>query len=89
MYSSRLITNSKSNVMKPTPTINRTRCNARICATLCVDEKCFFGKVLVEHNHCVSPDTTMFFRCNKNIDATMKRRLKLIDKAGIRTNKFF
>jgi hypothetical protein len=69
--------------------IIRTQCKARICATLRVDGKWFLSNVVVEHNHCLSPDKTRFFRCYKNIDAAVKRRLELNDRAGIRTDKNF
>jgi hypothetical protein len=79
----------KDDCTKAVPKIIRTQCKARICATLSADGKWFLSNVVVEHNHCLSPEKTRFFRCYKNIDAAVKRRLELNDRAGIRTNKNF
>jgi hypothetical protein len=56
---------------------------------LCADGKWFLSYVVVEHNHCLSPKKSRLFRCYKNIDAVVKRRLELNDQAGIRLNKNF
>jgi hypothetical protein len=74
---------------KAIPKIIRTQCKARICATLCADGKWFLSNVVVEHNHCLSPGKTRFFRCYKNIDAVVKSRLELNDRVEIPTNKNF
>ncbi|XP_062153444.1 protein FAR1-RELATED SEQUENCE 4-like [Alnus glutinosa] len=79
----------KGDCTKPVPKIIRTQCKARICATLCADGKSFLSYVVVEHNHCLSPEKSRFFRCYKNIDAEVKRRYELNDRAGIRLNKNF
>ncbi|XP_059444592.1 protein FAR1-RELATED SEQUENCE 5-like isoform X2 [Corylus avellana] len=78
-----------SNAMKPNPTTNRTKCNARICATLWDDGTWFLSKVVVEHNHSLSPSKARFLRCYKNINDPAKRRHELNDRAGIRANKNF
>jgi hypothetical protein len=82
-------TRSKSNASKATPTINRTGCNARICAKLWEDGTWYFSKVVLEHNHHVSPRKVRFLRCFKNINDAAKRRLDLNDRTGIRLNKNF
>jgi len=49
----------------------------------------FLSKVVLEHNHQLSPGKARFFRCNKIINDSAKRRLELNDRAGICTSKNF
>jgi hypothetical protein len=49
----------------------------------------YLTKVVIEHNHALSPGKARFFRCNKEIDDPVKKRLVLNDIAGVRTNKNF
>ncbi|XP_059429206.1 protein FAR1-RELATED SEQUENCE 5-like [Corylus avellana] len=80
---------STSNAMKPTPKINRTGCCARICVTRCDNGTWYLSKVVLEHNHILSPSKTRFFRCYKNINCSAKRRIELNDIVGVRANKNF
>ncbi|XP_062147885.1 protein FAR-RED IMPAIRED RESPONSE 1-like [Alnus glutinosa] len=80
---------SKSDAKKAIPKIIRTWCKARICAMLCANRMWRLSNVMLQHNHDLSPEKAKFFRCNKNIDAAVKRRLELNDIAGVRTNKNF
>ncbi|XP_059461860.1 protein FAR1-RELATED SEQUENCE 5-like [Corylus avellana] len=82
-------TQSKSNASKATPTTNRTRCKARICAKLWDDGTWYLSKVVFEHNHHVSPRKARFLRCFKNINDVAKRMLDLNDTSGICLNKNF
>jgi hypothetical protein len=79
----------KSNASKVTPTINRTGCKARICARLWDDGTWYLSKVVLEHNHPVSPRKARFLRCFKNINDTAKKRLDLNDRTRICLNKNF
>jgi hypothetical protein len=79
----------KSNASKVTPTINRTGCKAKICARLWDDGMWYLSKVVLEHNHQVSPRKARFLRCFKNINDTTKRRLDLNDRTEICLNKNF
>jgi hypothetical protein len=79
----------KSNASKVTPTINRTGCKARICARLWDNGTWYLSKVVLEHNHQVSPRKGRFLRCFKNINDTAKRMLDLNDRTGICLNKNF
>jgi hypothetical protein len=54
-----------------------------------VDGTWFLSKVVLEHNHQLSPGKARFFRSNKIINDAAKRRLELNDRAGIRTSKNF
>ncbi|GLT54152.1 hypothetical protein SLA2020_273750 [Shorea laevis] len=74
---------------KGVPTTIKTDCKARICARLCVDGTWYLTKVVIEHNHGLSPGKARLFRCHKHIDDSVKKRLVMNDKAGIRTNKNF
>jgi hypothetical protein len=56
---------------------------------LCDNGTWYLTKVVIEHNHALSPGKARLFRCHKDIDDSVKKRLVLNDKAGIRTNKNF
>ncbi|XP_059431570.1 protein FAR1-RELATED SEQUENCE 5-like [Corylus avellana] len=80
-------TQSKSNASKATPTTNITGCKAMICAKLWDDGTWYLSKVVLEHNHHVSPRKARFLRCFKNINDIAKIRLDLNDRSGMRLNK--
>jgi hypothetical protein len=82
-------TSTTRNSSKPTSTTNRTGCRARIYASKCDDETWFLRKVVLEHNHQLSPGKARSFRCNKTINDAAKRRLELNDRAGILLGKNF
>jgi hypothetical protein len=42
-----------------------------------------FKSFALEHNHELSPMKSRYFRCNKNSDPPIKRRLEVNDQAGI------
>ena len=80
---------STSNAMKPTPKINRTGCCERICATRCDNGTWYLSKVVLEHNHILSPSKTRFYRCYKNINCSARKMIEMNDVARIRANKNF
>ncbi|KAH7665791.1 FHY3/FAR1 family protein [Dioscorea alata] len=47
------------------------------------------SSVNLEHNHALSPQKARFQKCNKKIDAYVKRRLELNNQAGISLSKKF
>lgn len=49
----------------------------------------FATSVSPKHNHDLSPDKSRYFRCNKNLDSTAKRKLLINDRAGISISKNF
>nr|CAD1831503.1 unnamed protein product [Ananas comosus var. bracteatus] len=53
------------------------------------DSSCVISKIVLEHNHVLSPYKSRFFSCNRVIDPSIKRRLDLNDRVGIRLNKSF
>jgi hypothetical protein len=55
----------------------------------CNDGTWFLRKVILEHNHQLSPDKARFFRCNKIINDAAKRRLELNYRARILLSKNF
>ncbi|KAF5444107.1 hypothetical protein F2P56_036610, partial [Juglans regia] len=79
--------NRASNVSKPRPT-SKTDCKARMNVML-KDEKLCVTSVFNTHNHGLSPRKSKFFRCNREVNESVKRVLDINDEAGIRMNKSF
>ena len=81
---------SKSkNILKPNPSM-KTHCKARINVCVSSDGTIVISKVALEHNHdLISPSKSRYFRCNKNIDPSIKRRLEVNDQAGINVSRNF
>ncbi|XP_028098981.1 protein FAR1-RELATED SEQUENCE 8-like [Camellia sinensis] len=68
---------------------SKTNCKAKICANLLGDGKWILRSMVLDHNHGVSPGKARFYRCHRVLNSTVKRRLELHAKAGIRMNKSF
>jgi hypothetical protein len=66
----------------------RTGCKACLNARL-VDTKWYVTNVFAKHNHDLSPGKARYFRCNKNLDSTAKRKLLINDRAGISMSKSY
>ncbi|XP_062167484.1 uncharacterized protein LOC133873717 [Alnus glutinosa] len=49
----------------------------------------YVTSVSTKHNHDLSPDKARYFRCNKNLDFTGKRKLLINDRAGICMSKSY
>jgi hypothetical protein len=78
---------SKSkNLLKPNP-ITKTQCKARLNARISLDGTVAISRIVIEHNHDLSPTKARYFRSNKNLEPHIKRRLELNDRAGIRVNR--
>ncbi|OAY74017.1 Protein FAR-RED ELONGATED HYPOCOTYL 3 [Ananas comosus] len=75
--------------IRPRPSVAKTNCPARINVVINADSSCVISKITLEHNHTLSPYKSRFFSCNRVIDTSVKRRLDLNDRAGIRLNKSF
>ncbi|OAY67210.1 Protein FAR-RED ELONGATED HYPOCOTYL 3, partial [Ananas comosus] len=75
--------------IRPRPSVAKTNCPARINVVINADSSCVISKITLEHNHTLSPYKSRFFPCNRVIDTSVKRRLDLNDRAGIRLNKSF
>ncbi|OAY63890.1 Protein FAR-RED IMPAIRED RESPONSE 1, partial [Ananas comosus] len=75
--------------LRPRPSLVKTNCLARINVVINADSSCVISKIVLEHNHILSPYKSQFFPCNRVIDPNIKRRLDLNDRAGIRLNKNF
>jgi len=43
--------------------------------------------VKLEHTHVVSPSKARYFSCHKKLDSHVKRKLEVMDKAGVRSSK--
>jgi hypothetical protein len=75
-------------LLKPNPSAG-LGCKAKINITRCHSGKFRLSKVILDHNHTLSPLKSRLFRCNKKMNFHVKRRLLLNDRAGIRVNKNF
>ncbi|XP_062147753.1 uncharacterized protein LOC133856714 [Alnus glutinosa] len=60
---------------------------AKINAKLYYDGRFTLSTVVLEHTHAVSPSKARYFTCHKKLDARVKRRLEVMDKAGVRPSK--
>ncbi|KAH7685558.1 FHY3/FAR1 family protein [Dioscorea alata] len=67
----------------------KTECPAKINVIVGNDGRYTISRVHLEHNHALSPQKSRFQKCNKKIDAHVKRRLELNDRAGISLSKNF
>ncbi|KAF5467623.1 hypothetical protein F2P56_011856 [Juglans regia] len=79
--------NRASNVSKPRPT-SKTDYKARMNVML-KDGKLCVTSVCNTHNHVLSPKKSRFFRCNREVNESVRRVLDTNDEAGIRINKSF
>ncbi|XP_062155261.1 protein FAR1-RELATED SEQUENCE 5-like [Alnus glutinosa] len=77
----------KASSSKPIQT-TRTGCKACLNARL-VNTKWYATNVSAKHNHDLSPGKARYFRCNKNLDSTAKRKLLINDRAGISMSKSY
>lgn len=67
----------------------KTNCRARVSAALCPDRKWVISSVVLEHNHELSPNKSMFYRCKRVKQPGGKRRLEPNDKTNIQMNRSF
>ncbi|KAG6669101.1 hypothetical protein CIPAW_01G219800 [Carya illinoinensis] len=79
--------NRTSNISRPRPT-SKTDCKARMNVVLKNGKLCVTS-VFNTHNHVLSPRKTRFFRCNREVNESVRRVLDTNDQAGIRMNKSF
>ncbi|KAJ0962993.1 hypothetical protein J5N97_028115 [Dioscorea zingiberensis] len=67
----------------------KVNCPAKINIIVGTDGRFTISSAHLEHNHALSPQKSRFQKCNKKMDAYVKRRLELNDQAGIRLSKNF
>ncbi|XP_041000645.1 protein FAR1-RELATED SEQUENCE 5-like [Juglans microcarpa x Juglans regia] len=79
--------NRASNVPKPRPT-SKTDCKARMNVML-KDGKLCVTSIFNTHNHGLSSRKSKFFRCNREVNESVRRVLDTNDEAGIQMNKSF
>ncbi|XP_050216197.1 protein FAR1-RELATED SEQUENCE 6-like [Mercurialis annua] len=72
----------------PRPSIKNS-CKAKINIIIGSGQKFSISSVFLDHNHQLSPQKSRLFRCNKNIDEYVRRRLEVNDQADISLNKNF
>ncbi|XP_071722833.1 protein FAR1-RELATED SEQUENCE 5-like [Rutidosis leptorrhynchoides] len=64
-------------------------CKAKISVIMNSNGRCMISRVLLEHNHILSPKKSQIQKSHRRMDSYSKRRLELNDVAGIRVNKNF
>jgi hypothetical protein len=69
--------------------MEKMECKAKINAKLSENGRFKLSKVLLEHNHVVSPSKAKYFRCHKKLNAHVKRKLEQLDDAGVRMSKSY
>ncbi|XP_035543236.1 protein FAR-RED IMPAIRED RESPONSE 1-like [Juglans regia] len=77
-----------ANIMKPRQTV-KMECKTRINAVLNVKGGYTISKVILDHTHACSPGKARHFRCFKNVDGCIAKRLEINDETGIRLSKNF
>ncbi|XP_022868527.1 protein FAR1-RELATED SEQUENCE 5-like [Olea europaea var. sylvestris] len=75
-------------IMKPQPTM-QTGCKARLTACSELNGIWRINTINLEHNHKTSPSKSRLYRCNREINARVRRRLEINDVAGIPLHKSF
>ncbi|CAA2977480.1 Hypothetical predicted protein [Olea europaea subsp. europaea] len=81
-------TSGANAVLKPRPTI-QTRCKERLTACSGINGIWCINTVHLEHNHKTRPSKSWLYRCNRQINARVKRQLEINDIAGIPLHKSF
>ncbi|KAF5450014.1 hypothetical protein F2P56_030399 [Juglans regia] len=81
------VRNRTRDVSKPRPT-SKTECKAKINAML-VNGLWRITIVENAHNHGLSLQKSRYLRCHREIDTITKRKLDVVDRAGVRMNKSF
>ncbi|XP_022883667.1 protein FAR1-RELATED SEQUENCE 5-like [Olea europaea var. sylvestris] len=77
-----------SGSLNPQP-ISQTDCKARISASLDSHGMWRINTVHLDHNHRTSPSKSRLYRCNRELSATVKRKLEVNDFTGIPLHKSF
>jgi hypothetical protein len=56
---------------------------------ICLDGTITISRIVLEHNHDLSPTKLRYFRSSKNVEPHLKRRLQLNDQAGKNVSRNF
>ncbi|XP_052169880.1 protein FAR1-RELATED SEQUENCE 4-like isoform X2 [Diospyros lotus] len=81
-------TSDTSSSLKPQPTI-KSGCLARLTAATDVMGTWRVTKVILEHNHKLSPSKSRLYRCNRQLTEQVKRKLEVNDIASIPMHKSY
>ncbi|XP_059431564.1 protein FAR-RED ELONGATED HYPOCOTYL 3-like [Corylus avellana] len=79
---------------KPQPTTNRpnptikTDCKAKLNAKL-VETKWYVTSVISDHNHDLSPNKGRYYKCNRNLNSNVRRKIIVNDISGIGLSQSF
>jgi hypothetical protein len=72
---------------KPQPTI-KTYCKAKLNAKL-VETKWYMTSTKIDHNHGLSPNKARYFKCNRNLNSNVRRKIVVNDISGIGLSQSF
>jgi hypothetical protein len=72
---------------KPNPT-TKTDCKAKLNAKL-VETKWCVTSVITDHNHDLSPSKARYFKCNRRLTPSVRRKIIVNDTSGIRLSQSF
>jgi hypothetical protein len=78
---------SQLKTSKSNPTI-KTDCKAKLNAKL-VETKWYVTSVIIDHNHDLSPNKGKYFKCNTNLNSSVKRKIIVNDISGIGLNQSY
>jgi hypothetical protein len=67
--------------------MEKMRCKAKINVKLCGDGRFTLSIVVLEHNNVVRPCKEKYFPCHNKLNARVKRKLEIMDKAGVCPSK--
>uniref|UniRef100_A0A5B7BNE6 FAR1 domain-containing protein n=1 Tax=Davidia involucrata TaxID=16924 RepID=A0A5B7BNE6_DAVIN len=67
----------------------KTDCKAKINVIAKEDGRFIINRVYLDHNHALSLERARHFRCNKVTDSHVKKKLELLDLAGVTLSKNF
>jgi hypothetical protein len=62
---------------KSQPTI-KTYCKAKLNAKL-VETKWYMTSTKIDHNHRLSPNKARYFKCNRNLNSNVRRKIVVND----------
>jgi hypothetical protein len=72
---------------KPQPTI-KTYCKVKLNAKL-VETKWYVTSTKIDHNHGLSPNKARYFKCNRNLNSNVRRKIVVNDISRIGLSQSF
>ncbi|XP_059460161.1 protein FAR-RED IMPAIRED RESPONSE 1-like [Corylus avellana] len=72
---------------QPNPTV-KTDCKAKLNAKF-VEGQWYVTSVVIDHNHDLSPKTGRYFKCNRNLNSNVRRKIIINDMSGIKLSQSY